>query len=223
MKVHRDGLGTILVAYLGVLAICGSVIYFVDCLVIRILAGIVGVVPVAFLPYFFRVPKRECICENGLVTSAADGKVVIIKKVYEGEHLKREAIQVSVFMDFFNVHVNFYPLSGIITYFKYHPGKYLLAFKPKASEENERTSIGMKCFNGQEILFRQIAGTFARRIVSYAEVGDEVEGATQCGLIKFGSRVDIFLPVDAEICVQLGEEVRACETVIAKLSSCPEN
>ena len=163
------------------------------------------------------MPKRNCIDEDGTITSSADGKVVIIKKVYEPEYLKREALQVSVFMSFFNVHVNFYPSSGKITYYKYHPGKYLLAFKPKASEENERTSIAMLCKCGSEILFRQIAGTFARRIVCYAKVGEDVIGGDQCGLIKFGSRVDIFLPVDAEVCVQIGDKVKACETVIARL------
>lgn len=217
MKVHRDGLGTIAVICLAILSICGSIAIFVDCLFVQIVAGIVFLVPLAFLPYFFRVPKRNCIDEDGTITSSADGKVVIIKKVYEPEYLKREALQVSVFMSFFNVHVNFYPSSGKITYYKYHPGKYLLAFKPKASEENERTSIAMLCKCGSEILFRQIAGTFARRIVCYAKVGEDVIGGDQCGLIKFGSRVDIFLPVDAEVCVQIGDKVKACETVIARL------
>ncbi len=217
MKVHRDGFGTILVSYLGVLAICGSIIYFVDCLFVRIMAGIVGLVPLAFLPYFFRVPKRKCVRGKGIVTSAADGEVVIIQKVYEPEYLKKEVLKISVYMDFFNVHVNFYPLSGLVTYFKYHPGRYLLAFKPKASEENEHTSIAIRSEGGQEILFRQIAGTFARRIVCYAEVGKPVKGATQCGIIKFGSRVDVFLPADAQPCVQLGDKVRACETIIARL------
>lgn len=217
MKVHRDGLGTIAVICLAILLICGSIAIFVDCLFVQIVAGIVFLVPLAFLPYFFRVPKRDCIDKDGTITSSADGKVVIIKKVYEPEYLKREALQVSVFMSFFNVHVNFYPSSGKITYYKYHPGKYLLAFKPKASEENERTSIAMLCKCGSEILFRQIAGTFARRIVCYAKVGEDVIGGDQCGLIKFGSRVDIFLPVDAEVCVQIGDKVKACETVIARL------
>ncbi len=217
MKVHRDGFGTILVSYLGILAICISVICFVDCMIVKVLVGVVGLVPLAFLPYFFRVPKRDCICEDGLVTSAADGEVVIIQKVYEPEYLKKDVIKISVYMDFFNAHVNFYPLSGVVTYYKYHPGKNLLAFKPKASEENEHTSIAVRCFNGEEILFRQIAGTFARRIVCYAQVGKKVEGARQCGIIKFGSRVDLFLPADSEICVQLGDKVKACETVMARL------
>lgn len=217
MKVHRDGLGTILAGYILFILICGSVIWFANCLFVKILAGIVVAIPILFLPYFFRVPKRNSVIEDDQLTSVADGEVVIIQKVYEPEYLKCETLKISVFMNFFNVHVNFYPCSGTITYYKYHPGKYLLAFKPKASEENERSSIAMRCPNGDEILFRQIAGTFARRIVTYSKVGESVVGGSQCGLIKFGSRIDMFLPVDAVPDVQIGDKVRACETVIAHL------
>ena len=119
-------------------------------------------------------------------------------------------------MDFFNVHVNFWPMSGTVTYYKYHPGKYFLAFLPKASELNEHTSIGIKNEYG-EILFKQLAGTFARRIECYAEVGGQGEKGQQCGIIKFGSRIDMYLPADADIRVAPGDEVRACETVIAEL------
>ena len=150
------------------------------------------------------------------MTSVADGKVVIIDKVFENEYLKKECIQVSVYMDFFNVHVNYWPIDGNVTYYKYHPGKYMLAFLPKASELNEHSSVAMETPYG-EILFKQLAGTFARRIVTYAEpIGKSVIKGDQCGVIKFGSRIDMFLPLDSDIKVQLGDCVKACETVIAE-------
>ena len=169
-----------------------------------------------FVLFFFRVPLRMRTGGDNAVTSVADGKVVVIEKAYEPEFLRRECIQVSVYMDFYNVHVNFWPLDGRVTYYRYHPGKYLLAYLPKASELNEHTSVAMKTAYG-DIFFKQIAGTFARRIVSHAVPGNDVVKAEECGIIKFGSRVDMFLPLDADIRVSLGEYVRACETVIAEL------
>ena len=169
-----------------------------------------------FVLFFFRVPQREQVPGENIVTSVADGEVVVIEKVFEPEHLGCECIQVSVYMDFFNVHVNFWPISGEVTYYKYHPGKYLLAFLPKASELNEHTSVGIRNKHG-EVFFKQLAGTFARRIVCYAKPGSYEVKAQQCGIIKFGSRIDMYLPLDAEIKVKLGECVKACETVIAEL------
>jgi len=125
-------------------------------------------------------------------------------------------MQVSIYMNFFNVHVNFWPMNGEVSYYKYHPGKYYLAFLPKASELNEHSSIGMKNSHG-EILFKQLAGTFARRIVCYAKPGNIEKKGEQCGIIKFGSRIDMYLPLDADIKVEIGDDVRACETVIAEL------
>lgn len=219
IRIHRDGLGTIAVGYCLNLLVWGSVIYMTDCLFVRLIAALLCLVPLVFLPFFFRVPRRNPLVGDGVLTSVADGEVVIIQQVYEPEYLKCDAIQISVFMSFFNVHVNYFPASGEVTYYKYHPGKYLLAFKPKASEVNERSSIAMLCEGtDKEILFRQIAGTFARRIVTYAEVGDKVNGAEQCGLIKFGSRIDMFIPLGSKVEVQIGDKVRACETVLARLS-----
>jgi phosphatidylserine decarboxylase len=167
-----------------------------------------------FVLFFFRVPKRQIVGSDNEVTSVADGKVVVIDKVYEPEYLKSECIQVSVYMDFFNVHVNFWPISGEVKYYKYHPGKYMLAFLPKASELNEHTSVGMNTAYGK-ILFKQIAGTFARRIVCHAQEGSNVEKSQECGIIKFGSRIDMYLPLDAEVKVNLGDHVRGCETILA--------
>lgn len=170
-----------------------------------------------FVLFFFRVPERNAVGQDNAVTSVADGRVVVIDKVFESEYLKKECMQISVYMDFFNVHVNFWPISGEVTYYKYHPGKYLLAYLPKASELNEHTSTAMQTPYG-EIFFKQIAGTFARRIVSTAEVGaSEVKGE-QCGIIKFGSRIDMYLPLDADIKVKLGDYVKASESIIAELS-----
>lgn len=169
-----------------------------------------------FVLFFFRVPDRQKVIGDQWVTSVADGKVVVIEKVYEPEHLKCDCMQVSVYMDFFNVHVNFWPISGDVTYYKYHPGKYLLAYLPKASELNEHTSVGIRGNHG-EVFFKQLAGTFARRIVCYAKPGNTEEKGTQCGIIKFGSRIDMYLPLDADIKVRLGEHVKACETIIAEL------
>lgn len=179
-----------------------------------------GIILSAFIVYFFRVPERTHPDLDKIVTSIADGEVVIIEKVYEKEYLKRECMQVSVYMNFFSVHVNFWPFSGVTTYYKYHPGRYLLAFLPKSSELNEHASVAVKYGdeNGQEILFKQIAGTFARRIVNYAKVGESFKAGDQCGVIKFGSRLDIFLPLDAEIKVAIGDKVKAIDSVIAKLN-----
>lgn len=169
-----------------------------------------------FVLFFFRVPNRMKVGTDNQVTSVADGRVVIIDKVTENEFIKGECIQVSVYMDFFNVHVNYWPIDGEVAYYKYHPGKYMLAYLPKASELNEHTSVAVKSQYG-DVFFRQIAGTFARRIVCHADEGNQILKADECGIIKFGSRIDMFLPVDAEVKVKLGENVRGSETVIAEL------
>lgn len=216
MTIHKDGRGTIL----GIWAFCGLMVYlslhFINCVFISYpLAGFF-IFFMGFVLYFFRVPDRETVEGGNIVTSVADGEVVIVEKVYEKEYIKGECIQVSVYMDFFNVHVNFWPISGEVTYYKYHPGKYMLAFLPKASELNEHTSIAVRSSYG-DVFFKQLAGTFARRIVCYGRVGDIGTKGEQCGIIKFGSRIDIYLPLGTDIKVKVGDEVRACETVIAEL------
>ncbi len=169
-----------------------------------------------FSLFFFRVPNRTTVAGENVVTSVADGKVVVIDRVHESEYVKGECLQVSVYMDFFNVHVNYWPISGVVDYYKYHPGKYMLAFLPKASELNEHSSVAIKNEYGP-VFFKQIAGTFARRIVTYATPGNHEVKGEQCGVIKFGSRIDFYLPLDAEIKVKLGDHVKACESVIAEL------
>lgn len=217
MKIHRAGLMTIAAIWLVCLSIIVCMILFIEKDYIWAPLAALLVFIMCFILYFFRVPRRGSIEGNNVVTSVADGEVVIIEKVTEPEFFKGECMQVSVYMDFLNVHVNFWPIDGTIAYYKYHPGKYLLAFLPKASELNEHSSIGLDTPYGK-VFFKQMAGTFARRIVTYGKVGDSVKKAAQCGLIKFGSRIDMFLPLDADIRVEIGDKVRACETVIASLS-----
>ena len=169
-----------------------------------------------FIVSFFRVPKRKHTEDVYAIVSPADGKVVVIEKTYEEEYLKKDCLQVSVFMSPANVHVNRYPMAGIVQYMKYHSGKYLVAWHPKSSVENERTSV-VVANDDVAILVRQIAGKLARRIVCYAKPGQVVKQNEEMGFIKFGSRVDVFLPTDAVIQVRLGDVVRGGVTVLAKV------
>lgn len=216
MKIDKDCYSLIAGYLLGTAAFAALVWWLVPSLWWRIPLLVLALVFAFFVVWFHRVPNREKVGGPTIVTSVADGKVVIVEKVYEKEYLRQECIQVSVYMNFFDVHANFWPVSGKISYYQYHPGKYLLAFLPKAAEENEHSSVAVSTDHG-EVFFKQIAGTFARRIVCYAKEGMEVESGAQCGIIKFGSRIDMFLPVGADIKVQVGDLTRACETVIAEI------
>jgi len=166
---------------------------------------------------FFRNPKRNSSGKNDFIIAPADGKVVVIEEVEEKEYFKDKRRQISIFMSPLNVHVTRYPIGGIINFSKYHPGKYLVAWHPKSSEENERTTIVVENSKMGEILYRQIAGAVARRIVNYAKVGAKVEQGTDAGFIKFGSRIDIFVPLDMKIEVMLNQKTKGGETIIAKL------
>ncbi|WP_179354582.1 phosphatidylserine decarboxylase family protein [Winogradskyella vidalii] len=166
---------------------------------------------------FFRNPKRRTHANHVQALSPVDGKVVVIEEVLENEVFKDKRIQVSVFMSPVNVHVTRFPISGNITYSKYHPGKYLVAWHPKASEENERTTVVVENDNFGKVLYRQIAGALAKRIVNYAKVNTQASQGADSGFIKFGSRVDLFLPLDADIKVALNQKVRGGETVIAEV------
>ena len=216
MVIHKNCYGTILLVWLICMPLAYLILRFVPWTFLSYLLAAIPMFFMGFVLFFFRVPQRERVGEDNVVTSVADGKVVVIEKVYEPEYVKGECLQVSVYMDFFNVHVNFWPVDGEVKYYKYHPGKYMLAYLPKASELNEHTSTGMTTEYG-EVFFKQIAGTFARRIVCHAKPGMNVCKADECGIIKFGSRIDMYLPLDADIKVKIGDYVRACETVIAEL------
>jgi phosphatidylserine decarboxylase len=166
---------------------------------------------------FFRSPNRKVIINEKQVLSPCDGKVVVIEEAEETEYLNEKRKQISIFMSPINVHNNRYPIGGEIKYFKYHPGKYLVAWHPKSSTENERTTVVVEDKQKRSVLFRQIAGAMARRIVFYGKENETVEQGSECGFIKFGSRVDLFLPLDAEIKVQLNDKVVGGESVIAEM------
>jgi phosphatidylserine decarboxylase len=170
-----------------------------------------------FLLFFFRWPERSLQPDHGLIYAPADGKVVVIEETEEREYFKDMRLQVSIFMSPFNVHSNRYPVSGKIKYVRYHPGSNMVAWHPKSSEENERSSIVIETIEGKEILVRQIAGAVARRIVTYAKENQEVMQGDELGFIKFGSRVDIFLPVGTEIEIPILQQVRANKDIIAKI------
>ena len=166
---------------------------------------------------FFRNPKRITSFGNNHVVSPVDGKVVVIEEVYEPEYFKDMRIQVSIFMSPINVHVTRYPVSGEVLFSKYHPGKYLVAWHPKSSTENERTTIVLKNESSVEVLYRQIAGALARRIVNYAKTTSTVQQGEDAGFIKFGSRVDLFLPLNTKINVKINQKVKGAEDIIAVL------
>ena len=166
---------------------------------------------------FFRNPKRNTQPDDGHVISPVDGKVVVIEEVQEPEYFKDKRLQVSVFMSPINVHVTRYPIGGKVLFSKYHPGKYLVAWHPKSSELNERTTVVVENPKFGKVLYRQIAGALARRIVNYAKKDQNVIQGSDAGFIKFGSRVDLFLPLDTKLDVKLNQKVRGGETVIAKL------
>ena len=165
---------------------------------------------------FFRNPKRTTSLNENHIIAPVDGKVVVIEEVEEPEYFKGKRLQVSIFMSPINVHVTRYTMSGTVNYSKYHPGKYLVAWHPKASTENERTTIVLENKSFGEVLYRQIAGALAKRIVNYAKKGDEIVQGTDAGFIKFGSRVDLFLPLSTKINVKLGDKVKGGTQVIAE-------
>lgn len=166
---------------------------------------------------FFRNPKRTTVINDKTVVSPVDGKVVVIEEVFEKEYFKDKRLQVSVFMSPLNVHVTRYPIAGNVAFSKYHPGKYLVAWHPKASEENERTTVVVDSPTYGKVLYRQIAGALAKRIVNYAKEGDQAAQGADSGFIKFGSRVDLYLPLDTNIKVELNQKVRGGESIIAEL------
>lgn len=170
-----------------------------------------------FIVSFFREPKRVVIHDDELVFAPCDGKVVVIEKVFEKEYMKQEMIQISIFMSMTNIHMNWSPVSGVIEYFKYHSGRFLLAWLPKSSEDNEHTTTVVRLESGQKILFRQIAGFLARRIVSYFKAGDMITQNKVFGFIKFGSRMDIMLPVNSDVLVEIGDSVIGTQTPVARL------
>ena len=215
MKLHREGYKIVLLSTL----LLGGILFGLSALgVPQWLMSVVGIallVLYILIVRFFRNPDRPADQTTNGIVSPCDGKVVVIEEVEETEYFKDKRIQISVFMSPLNVHVNRNPISGIVSYFKYHPGKYLVAWHPKSSTENERTTSVIKSDSGTEILFRQIAGAVARRIRWYIKPTDKVKKGEEMGFIKFGSRVDIFVPVGTDIKVEIDQKVSAAETLLA--------
>lgn len=217
MNLHKEGRSILIVSGLLFLVLgWASVYYFPETKVISyFVISVLALIYIWFL-WFFRVPNITINKNDKAILAPADGKVVVIEKTTENEFLKEDRVQISVFMSPLNVHQNRAPISGKITYFKYHPGKFLVAWHPKSSTDNERTTIVMEN-NGLSILFRQIAGIMARRIKWYVKEGDELEQGEEFGFIRFGSRVDTYIPLDAEVKVKIGEHVKGGQTVLAVL------
>ncbi|MCB0659525.1 MAG: phosphatidylserine decarboxylase family protein [Saprospiraceae bacterium] len=215
MRIHKEGFATILYSFiLLAIILLGLYYFFPNFLHFGLL---ICTILFIFILSFFRVPTRPVKdYDPNVLISPCDGKVVVIEKTFESEYLKSECVMISIFMSPLNVHVNWHPISGNIEYTQYHPGKYLVAWDPKASTENERNTVSYM-HGGKRILLRQIAGAMARRIVSYPKIHDSVNRANELGFIKFGSRVDVFLPLGSEISVKLGDRVRGQISVLGKL------
>ena len=213
---HKEGHTIILIFLFAVIADILLLEYILDDGLIKLILQSVSILILLLILQFFRNPVRNTIVNEKHIISPVDGKVVNIEKVYEKEYFKDERLQVSIFMSPFNVHVTRYPISGKVNFSKYHPGEYLVAWHPKSSEKNERTTIVLENEVVGEILYRQIAGALARRIVNYAKVGENVTQGKDAGFIKFGSRVDLFLPVDSILNIEINQHVRGGEDIISK-------
>lgn len=217
MTIHKEGrtlLFVLLIIFVGIIWVSD---YYLSDAVRNIIIGAYAVFYLIILQ-FFRNPVFTVVKNPNHIIAPADGKVVVIEEVEEPEYFKGKRKQISIFMSPFNVHVNRMPVEGSISYYKYHPGKYLVAWHPKSSTENERTTVVAKMNNGTEVLFRQVAGALARRIKCYVQQGQKLEQGQEFGFIKFGSRVDIFLPLDAVINVKIDDVTKGGKTVIARLS-----
>ena len=215
MKLHKESKGTIVVASVAFAVVAFLAIYFLQAWSLLILIPLLVVYGLIF--WFFRVPNREILDHKEQVIAPVDGKVVMIKEVMENEFLKEKAIQVSIFMSPLNVHICRFPVSGKVMYKKYHPGKYLVAWHEKSSTENERTTIAVESLTHHKVVFRQIAGYVARRIVFYCNEGDTAKAGHEYGFIKFGSRMDVFLPLDTEILCKIGDKTKGGIDVIARM------
>ena len=220
MTLHKEGIKLILGGlFLAALSIILNVLFLFENFPVlaSIIVGLTLLILILIIQ-FFRIPKRNKSYEKNEIVCPADGKVVVIEETEETEYFKDRRIQVSIFMSPLNVHANYYPITGSLVYQKYHPGKFLVAWHPKSSTENERTTMVVKDDSGQEILIRQIAGAVARRICYYGEIDSSVKKGEELGFIKFGSRVDLFLPLGTKIDVNIGDKVQSRLTNIGFLN-----
>jgi phosphatidylserine decarboxylase len=218
MGIHKEGYKILALGFI-ILLVINIIIGIVwnESTLLKWTSLIISLVLYIFILFFFRLPVRDLKPDPGLIYAPADGKVVVIEEAEEKEYFKDMRLQVSIFMSPFNMHSNRYPVSGRIKYVGYHPGHYMVAWHPKSSEQNERSSIVIETESGAEILIRQIAGAVARRIVTYAKENQEVRQGDELGFIKFGSRVDIFLPLGTEIEIPILQQVKANKSIIAKI------
>lgn len=218
MKFHKEGyVSLVLVLVFSAILIYIGHYFFPTYAIAHWFAYLLSAFLTIVIVQFFRDPTREFKTGENLIIAPADGKVVVIEETTEHEYFKDKRLQVSIFMSPVNVHINRYPISGVVSFFKYHPGKFLAAWEPKSSTDNERTTIVVKHNNGKEILFRQIAGALARRIVWYVKEGDKAEQCGEMGFIKFGSRVDLFLPIGTKLNVKIGDVVRGSQSVLGEI------
>lgn len=219
MKFHKQGYPSLIVVLFFSLFLNGLIYFFFnDYVFIKGLGYLVSIFLIGIILQFFRSPSRSFTVKEGEIISPADGKVVVIEEVFENEYFNDKRLQISVFMSPINVHINRYPIGGVLNYFKYHPGKYLVAWHPKSSTENERTTAVVENINGRKVMFRQIAGALARRIVFYDKIEKQVIQTEECGFIKFGSRVDLILPLDVKLNVKLNERVKGGITSLASFT-----
>jgi phosphatidylserine decarboxylase len=215
--IHKEGY-TILLTTLIIISVIVFVVFkYTGIPWVKYLTLTAGIVIFGLFLQFFRNPTRNTVLNATHVIAPADGKVVVIEEVEEPEYFNGKRIQLSIFMSPLNVHVNRNPVSGVVSYFKYHPGEYLVAWHPKSSTLNERTTAVIKTESGKEVLFRQIAGAVARRICYYIDKGDSVTQGEEMGFIKFGSRIDVFLPLDTKINVKIDDITKGGETVLAEI------
>ncbi len=219
MTIHKEGYTSIAITVLVIAVANALVHYFIpgNTLVVWSVYVLSFLLLITILQ-FFRSPKRNIIIDENMILCPADGKVVVIEETEETEYFHDRRIQVSIFMSPVNVHINRNPVSGIVKFFRYHPGKYLVAWHPKSSTLNERTTIAVETAAGKEVLFRQIAGALARRIVWYVKEGESVKQGEEFGFIKFGSRVDVFLPLGTNVQVSVGDKVSGGLTVLGKFA-----
>jgi len=219
-RLHEEGTTAILITFAVTVALISLVnVYWPSQTLWHYLLYIFLAVVLVLTIRFFRVPIwRKTTLEDDAVVSPADGVVAANEVVLEDEYFHDQRRQISIFMSIYDVHINFFPFDGEVTYYRYHPGKFLVAFKPKSSTENEHNTIVLKDKKGREVLVRQIAGFVARRIVCDLQAGDEAITGEELGMIRFGSRVDVFLPLDAEVKVKMGDRTTGKETILAKLS-----
>lgn len=216
MTIHKEGYSTLIIVFSVLLALNAGIYFLTNVNVVQftVLASAIFFFVVL---NFFRSPKRDAIIQDGAIICPADGKVVVIEEVEETEYLKKRCLQVSVFMSPFNVHINWYPIKGLVKYFRHHNGRFQAAYLPKSSTENERTTVVLENKKGTQILLRQVAGALARRIVCYAKEETAISQGDQMGFIKFGSRVDLYLPLGTRIDVELDQKVRGRQTIIGWL------